>query len=77
MQASDVFPLGFGRVCTESGRLAYRFSQIFREVADVASGFFGADPVELGRVAAFLLSPATSYVTGTVIVVDGGACRAL
>ncbi len=30
---------------------------------------------EFGKVAAFLLSPASSYVTGTLIAVDGGATR--
>ena len=35
------------------------------------------DPAEFGRVAAFLLSPAASYVSGAMVPVDGGAMRAL
>ena len=34
-------------------------------------------PLEFGRVAAFMLSPASDYLTGTMLPVDGGLARAL
>ena len=36
-----------------------------------------ADPVEFARAAAFLLSPAASYITGVTLLVDGGMTRAV
>ncbi|MCX6400266.1 MAG: SDR family oxidoreductase [Propionibacteriales bacterium] len=35
------------------------------------------DPEEFGRVAAFLLSPASSFVSGVMVPVDGGMSRSL
>ncbi len=36
-----------------------------------------ATPDEFGRAAAFLLSPAASYITGITLLVDGGMARAV
>jgi 3-oxoacyl-[acyl-carrier protein] reductase len=35
------------------------------------------EPEEFGRVATFLLSPAASYISGSLVTIDGGSLRAL
>jgi len=35
------------------------------------------DPAEVGRLGAFLLSPAASYVNGAIVPIDGGMIKAL
>lgn len=45
-------------------------------MAAIALGRYG-EPAEFGRVAAFLLSPAASYLTGIMLPVDGGISRGL
>ena len=45
-------------------------------VENIALGRMG-DPAELGRMATVLLSPVSSYVTGTALSIDGGQLRSL
>lgn len=45
-------------------------------IARIPLGRYG-DPDELGRVAAFLFSPAASYVTGVILPIDGGMIKSL
>lgn len=61
-------------------RAALSGSSVAEEQVKVAGGIpLGrmADPQEFGRVATFLVSPAASYITGTMIQVDGGDFRGL
>jgi 3-oxoacyl-[acyl-carrier protein] reductase len=75
-----------GRFATERGmslaraRAEEKGVTVEDAVAEIASdiplGRYG-DPPELARLAAFLLSPAASYVNGVNVLVDGGLVSAL
>ena len=72
-----VFGLLPGRVLTDRTRsLTPDAADRDRTAAAIPLRRYG-EPAEFGRVAAFLLSPAASYVSGTVVPVDGGALRSL
>jgi 3-oxoacyl-[acyl-carrier protein] reductase len=47
-----------------------------KSVAQIPLGRYG-EPEEFGRVAAFLLSPAASFISGVMLPVDGGMLRAI
>jgi 3-oxoacyl-[acyl-carrier protein] reductase len=50
--------------------------QLAKMQAPIPLGRFGT-PAEFGRVGAFLLSDAASYITGTALVADGGTMRSI
>ena len=50
--------------------------QLEKMQAPIPLGRFGT-AAEFGRAGAFLLSDAASYITGTTLVADGGAMKAL
>jgi 3-oxoacyl-[acyl-carrier protein] reductase len=70
-----------GRIFTDRNRELFTASgdpaaaQAKAEAA-IPMGRIG-DPAEFGRVAAFLLSPAASYLTGIAVPIDGGALRSI
>lgn len=82
----QVMGIAPGRIATErtdelDQAAANRSGKTFDEVraasiATMPAGRLGA-PHEFGQVAAFLCSPAARYMSGSVVLVDGGSVRAL
>lgn len=69
------------RIAEIDGRAAERTGQSTEAIrqaalARIPLGRYG-EPADLGRLGAFLLSPAAAYVTGAIVPIDGGMVRAL
>ena len=47
-----------------------------QQIGRIPLGRYG-EPAEVGRLGAFLLSPAASYISGAIVPIDGGLIRAL
>ncbi len=75
-EAITVNSIAPGRIATERLEQLYETRSSDADLAQIALGRFG-DPKEIAAVVAFLASDAASYVTGTLIPVDGGATRGL
>jgi 3-oxoacyl-[acyl-carrier protein] reductase len=86
--ADEVGPRGIRVISLLPGRIATdRSKQLLSAAPDPAAAEAGiaagiplrriGDPAEFGKVAAFLLSPAASYVTGVAVAIDGGALRTI
>ncbi|NEA40234.1 SDR family oxidoreductase [Streptomyces sp. SID11385] len=74
--ASELGPRGIRVVGVLPGKIATdRLQELYGGEADVSGIPLGrlGTPEEFGRTAAFLLSPAASYLTGVMVPVDGGA----
>jgi 3-oxoacyl-[acyl-carrier protein] reductase len=82
--ANEVGPRGIrvvsllpGAFLTARGAAIYADPDVAeRRTAGIPLRRFG-DPDEFGRMAAFVLSPAASYLTGTTVTIDGGGAHSL
>jgi len=63
-----------GSIATEENLRSYKKNEIDELIKNIPLGRFGT-PEEVAKIAAFLASDNSSYITGQTIVVDGGEVR--